>query len=201
MGKWARLVCTLYHEGIASRGSQEVGYCLLKHLREMNTDARQLILFSDSCGGQNRNINITCLLLNIVSRSEFSFTQIDQKVMVPGHSYLPNDRDFGSVEATKLRAQHIYVPLHWYELVRKACHTNPFHVTEMDKSDFVSLQVLKKAIVNRKKNTARQPVELLKMRWIRVTKGKPLQFSYRYSRNTLEVWKVVDLKRRSKGGQ
>ena len=76
---------------------------------------------------------------------------------------------------------------------------NPFHVTEMDTSDFMSLEVIKKAIVNRKNNTARQPVEWLKMRWIRVTKDKPLQFSYRYSHNTLEVWKVVDLKRRSKG--
>jgi len=60
----------------------------------------------------------------------------------------------------------------------------------MDTSDFMSLEVLKKAILNRKKNTAHQPVEWLKMRWIRVTKGKPLQFSYRYSHNTLEVEKV-----------
>jgi len=100
-GKTGKACMHMHYEGIALRGSQEVGSCLLKNLREMNTDARQLILFSDSCGGQNRNINITCLLLYIVSRSEFSFTQIDQKFMVPGHLYLPNDRDFGSVEPAK----------------------------------------------------------------------------------------------------
>ena len=32
-----------------------------------------------------------------------------------------------------------------------------------------------------------------------MSKDKPLQFRYRYSHNTLEEWKVVDLKRKTKG--
>ena len=66
-------------------------------------------------------------------------------------------------------------------------------------SDFKSLQGLKAAIVNRKKNVACQQVEWLKIRWIRVTKDKPLQFSYKDSHNTLECWKTVSLKRKTKG--
>ena len=46
--------CThMFHEGTVSRGSHEIGSCVLKHLREMKTDAKHLILYSDSCGGQN----------------------------------------------------------------------------------------------------------------------------------------------------
>ena len=93
----------MFHEGIASRGSHEIGSCLLKHLREMNTDAKHLILYSDSCGGQNRNIFIVCLLLHIVCSQEFTISLIDHKFMVSGHSYLPNDRDFGSVETARRR--------------------------------------------------------------------------------------------------
>ena len=55
----------VWHEGVASRGSNEVGSCLLKHLREMDTTAENLILFSDSCGGQNRNIGILTMCLYI----------------------------------------------------------------------------------------------------------------------------------------
>ena len=198
-GKTGSACMHMFHEGTASRGSHEIGSCLLKHLREMNTDATHLILYSDSCGGQNRNIFIVCLLLHIVCSREFTISLIDQKFMVSGHSYLPNDRDFGSVETARRRTQHLYVPQHWYELVRKARHANPFQVCEMETSDFVSLHGLKAAVVNRKKNVAGQKVEWLNIRWIRVTKDKPLQFSYKYSHNTLKCWKTVSLKRKTKG--
>ena len=138
----------MFHEGIASRGSHEIGSCLLKHLREMNTDAKHLILYSDSCGGQNRNIFIVHLLLHIICSPEFTISLINHKFMVSGHSYLPNDRDFGSVETARHQTQHLYIPQHWYELVRKAHHANPFRVCEMETSNFKSLHGLKAVIVN-----------------------------------------------------
>ena len=45
----------------------------------------------------------------------------------------------------------------------------------MNREDFVSLMLLKVAIVNRKKNTDGGKVEWLKMHWISVSKDKPLQ--------------------------
>ena len=69
----------------------------------------------------------------------------------------------------------------------------------MDTSDFVSLEELKKSIVNRKATTHGQKVEWLSMRWIQVNKDKPFHFRFRYSHNTLEGWKIVDLNRKTKG--
>ena len=62
----------------------------------------------------------------------------------------------------------------------------------------MSLRDLPKAFVNRKVNTKKQN-DWLRIRWIRVSKDESLQFRYRYSHNPLEQWKVVDLKRRTKG--
>ena len=42
----------MWQEGIASRGSHEIGSCLLLHLRNMQSRATKLTLYSDSCGGQ-----------------------------------------------------------------------------------------------------------------------------------------------------
>ena len=47
----------MLHEGIASRGSQEIASCLCQHLKTNGSTAKHLIAFSDACGGQNRNIN------------------------------------------------------------------------------------------------------------------------------------------------
>ena len=69
----------LWHEGIASRGSHEVGSCILKYIKSLSPTASHLVTYSDSCGGQNRNVYILALWLHIVSSDEYSYTTIDQK--------------------------------------------------------------------------------------------------------------------------
>ena len=189
----------VWHEGTASRGSSEIGSCILKHIQVTKPTETHLITFSDSCGGQNRNIYLLALWLHMVASDQYSFTTIDQKFMVVGHSYLPNDRDFGSIETARRRASHLYVPTDWSDLIRNCRRKNPFTVTDMARNDFVSLRGLPEAFVNCKVTTKKQKVDWLQIRWIRVSKDKPLQFRFRYSHNTLEEWKVVDLKGKTKG--
>lgn len=37
------------------------------------------------------------------------------------------------------------------------------------------------------------------MQWIRVSREEPFVIKYRYSHNTLEAWKAIDVKRRTRG--
>ena len=69
--------------------------------------------------------------------------------MVSGHSYLPNDRDFGCVDTARRKQQHIFVPDDWFDLVVKARHINPFVVVCMSCADFVSVSHLTENITNR----------------------------------------------------
>ena len=137
--------------------------------------------------------------MHVVASEDYPFTSVDHKFMVSIHSYLPNDRDFGSIETARKRSECIYVPADWEHVVKESRRKNPFSVTRMERKDFVSFQPLKKAIVNRKVNTARGKVEWLKMKWINICKDHPLQFRYRYSHNDLEAWKTVSVKRATKG--
>lgn len=156
----------VWHEALASRGSCEIGSCLLKHLSTVPTSATHLTLFSDSCGGQNRNIHMVSLWLHIVQNSRFTYTSIDQKFMVPGHSFLPNDRDFGSIESHKRRLQQVYTPSDWADVIRNSRRVNPFQVTQMSQQDFLDLKELSQCIVNRKETESGAKVQWLKMRWI-----------------------------------
>ena len=171
----------MWHEGIASRGSQEVGSCICRHLKMNGSTAKHLVAFSDACGGQNRNINMVCIWLHIVACDDYPYTMVDHKLMVSGHSYLPNDRDFGGVESARRRQPQVFIPEDWYQLVEKARRANPFTVVRMSGSDFVSVNRLTENITNRKTDDDGNKVEWLKMRWIRVEKDKPYQFSYRYA--------------------
>ena len=186
-GKSDRACMHMWHEAVASRGSNEVGSSILKYLRDINMSptTTHLITYSDSCGGQNRNIYLVCLWLHTVACSYLPLTTVDQKFMLPGHSYLPNDRDFGNIELAKKKKQAIYTPDDWYALVQEARCRNPFSACEMKSEDFVSIKSLKSHIVNRKINTHKQPVNWLDIRWIRVTKDQPYHFSYKYSHSCI----------------
>ena len=189
----------MWSESEGSRGSQEIGSCVLTFLKEHPVPSKHLIAYSDSCGGQNRNISVVCLWQHIVSSDGFSYTTVDHKFMVSCHSYLPNDRDFGSIEGARRRQTSLYVPEQWGELVRKARRVNPFQVRWMTQADFVSVSLLKDAIVNRKANTDGEKVEWLKMHWIHVEKSSPLCYKYRYTLNDREPWKIVDLRPKQVG--
>lgn len=186
----------IWPENVASRGSQEVCSSIMKFLQSR---ANHLIAFSDSCGGQNRNINVICFWAHVVSSPELSYNTIDHQYMMLGHSYLPNDRDFGSIEKASRRSPHIFVPDDWATLVEKARGKNPFKVTNMAMSDFVSVQAIRSEIVYRKINTKKEKVEWFNIRWLQLQKDNPLMIRYRYSYNTLEVWKVLDLRKRRVG--
>ena len=73
--------------------------------------------------------------------------------------YLPNDRDFGSIGTARHKANHLYVPTDWSDLIRNCRRKNPFTVTDMSQDDFVSLRDLPKAFVNHKVNTEKQKVD------------------------------------------
>lgn len=85
----------LWHEGMASRGSHEIRSCILKHLRCTTPSATQIRVVAET----GMWTLILSLWLHIVASDEFPVTVIDQKFMTFGHSYLPNDRDFGSIES------------------------------------------------------------------------------------------------------
>ena len=51
----------MWNESMASRESHEVGLCILAHLKEMETSATKLIVYSNACNGQNQNIYLVCM--------------------------------------------------------------------------------------------------------------------------------------------
>ena len=189
----------MWDESTASRGSQEVSSCILAYLRQNPSSATHLIAYSDSCGGQNRNINLVCFWLYVVASSEFAYTVIDHKFMLSGHSYLPNDRDFGGIETARRRRSTLFVPEDWYTLVENARRTIRFHVQRMEQAYFVAIEPLTKLIANRKVTVTGRKVEWLNIQWIRVEKDSPFTFKYRFSHNDLEGWHVVDLRPKRAG--
>lgn len=187
----------MWDESIASRGPQEIGSCVAHYIKNFVT-TRKLIMYSDQCGGQNRNFKIAALCTFIASSSDYKVDNIDHKFLVSGHSYLPNDQDFGLVEKNKKHYKNIYVPNDWVQVVLETKKKNPFRVVVMSSSDFFSTKELEKALTNRKKTEADEKVQWLRIQWLRYNKEKPGIIQYKYSNNEYVPFNEVNVKKRGK---
>lgn len=140
----------VWNETTAGRGSQDISSCLLKHLKLNAANKKHVTIYSDTCGGQNRNMNMCLALMRFIQSDETNIDVIDQKFLVPGHSYLPNDGDFGSVESAA-KGKIIYVPENWHDIMAKCRNKKKFIVSEMKNEDFFSTANLERNMSKRKK--------------------------------------------------
>ena len=81
-----------------------------------------------------------CLqLLRLVHQERFGL--IKHYFLMPGHSYMPCDRDFGNLE-TFFRGREIYTTQHYIELMQEARRDHPFLVVDMTSDMFFDLTPL-----------------------------------------------------------
>ena len=190
----------VWSEEQVSRGTQEIGSCILEHVfQHIPETVNHLILYSNSCGGQNRNIKMSLMLQYILHKSPFLKT-IEQKFFVPGHSFSSCDRDFAVIEKAKKMKDQIFVPDHWIDIIKNAKKRAPiFIVRKMETHEFLSTKSLESGITNRKKLTNGKKVLWLKTCWIKLEKGSPRSFQMKQTHLESETFMLLDVTKRNRG--
>lgn len=186
----------VWDETTASRGPQEIGSCLLQYIKE-NVKTKTLILYSDQCGGQNRNIKMATLCQYITSHPDYIVEKIDHKFFVSGHSYLACDQDFGLIEKQKKFFKNIFIPDDWIEVIKAARKKDPFKIRKMTTEDFVSTKKLENNITNRKVTAEKAKVKWLSIQWLLYHKNHPFTIFFKYSNNPEVLFESVDIKKRN----
>ncbi|XP_050497716.1 uncharacterized protein LOC126878867 [Diabrotica virgifera virgifera] len=190
------VITYLWNESIASRGPDEIASCLIHFFKYHAGDKSHIIMYSDQCGGQNKNIKLTAIMDYVVNSNEFHVKKIDHKFLIPGHTYLPCDQDFGLIEKAKKYYKKIYLPADWSEVVKNACKKRPFIVNMMSSKMFFSSKQLLKQITNRKKTQDGEKVVWRTMVHIQIKKDSNLKILYKTSFNENSQFHEVDLKKR-----
>lgn len=173
--------CYVWVEGEAGRGAQEVGSCLLKYIdMKLRPSVEHLILWSDCCGGQNRNIKIVLMLKAILS-SHHTLKSISFRFLESGHTFLPNDTDFSKIETALKHHQRLYTAEEYMEIFKTCKKKKPLQVYKMQKIDFYSIEKIEKNIMNRKKFTDKSKVNWLSTKEIKIEKDKMFSIFMRSS--------------------
>lgn len=123
----------MWHEGISGRGANEVASCLYNFLTScIGPEISHIILYSDTCGGQNKNSILSAMYLYLL-RSHPTLKRVDHKFLIPGHTHMECDNDHAVIEKKmKTASFSIHQPRDWYQLVRSARPKQPFKVVVMD---------------------------------------------------------------------
>ncbi|CAH2010321.1 unnamed protein product [Acanthoscelides obtectus] len=98
----------------------------------------ELHIFSDGCPGQNRNNTIVRFFLALQATKRFK--KIYHYFPVRGHSFLPCDRDFGTLKKLVRRSDRVYLPEEYQEMIVSCRKNNPFTFKEITYKDIIDFK-------------------------------------------------------------
>lgn len=176
--------CFTWSEVHGKRGSIEIGTCLYLYFSQLPSHVKQVSLFSDTCGGQNRNQNVAALLWFIVHSTNIDI--IEQKFLESGHSMMECDSMHSAIEHQK-KFVPVYTMHDWLSIFKLARSkrgkkkNDPYAVKELHYSDFLDLNILSKTILrNKSHDEDGNKINWLKIKCIRFEKENPQFIQIRY---------------------
>lgn len=102
--------CFAWSEVNGKRGSSEIGSILYHYLSTcVPSHVNEVCLYSDTCGGQNRNQYVAALLLFAVQNIPH-IAKIEHKFLESGHSYMEVDSMHSSIESAKKNSEIYCMP-------------------------------------------------------------------------------------------
>lgn len=119
-----------YDETVAGKGANEVSSFLFHFVMcKLDPAVKELDIFCDSCGGQNKNWTLFRMVHYLVHHVR-RLVKVKMHFPIRGHSYLECDRNMSNINQTKW----IELPNDWFdEFESSRVKPSPFVVIKVDK--------------------------------------------------------------------
>ena len=129
-----------WNENEGYRGPVEICSLVFMHIKKHYQDAQYVILWSDSTGSQNRNFHMIAMILRLFNDMP-NLEYVIHRFPIVGHSYLPNDRDFGVIANAKKKKEQLYSSQEYIRMIEAARKKpSPFKVVKAGSQDFKSFE-------------------------------------------------------------
>ena len=164
-----------------------------------NVGVKEIIYYSDTCGGQNRNKFVAASLLYSVSMLP-NLEKINQKFLQSGHSHMECDSVHSTIETAKTKTP-VFVPSQWSTLISLARKCNPYVAIPLKFDHVLDWKTCaNKHCPSLKKATTGETICWLKVRWIQARQSTPKSlFRYSYREASFLEIDVQAKSTRSKG--
>lgn len=126
----------IYHEGLGKKGPNEVCSFIMDYIRrEISESVTHLHIFSDGCGGQNKNHCVIRMCMALIDLGRFK--TVNQYFPIRGHSFMPCDRNFAVVKKNIKKNDRIFLLKEYAELIITSSSKGNFSVYLMDEENSV----------------------------------------------------------------
>ncbi|KAJ8888929.1 hypothetical protein PR048_008423 [Dryococelus australis] len=173
----------LRYESMARRGANEIALCVCRAILDLPEEIKHVVLYSDSCPGQNKNTPFLATCLYVLQEKKIEM--LDHKFMVPGHSRM-------ECEVTMLT--QISHPHDWAQLIRMAGKKKTFNVIELTQEDFCDYaSLLRTDIQMGTSNEDGEKFLWQQVRWLRYVLDKPTKVPYKTYLKGKDTFSVIDM--------
>ena len=127
--------CYFWHEGQGDLSANSFASCVAHYLEtclEQRPLVKQIIIYSDGCTYQNRNVILSNMLCHLSVKHSITITQ---KFLEKGHTYMEVDSVHSTIER-KIKIKSIYVPQNYVDLIKSVRPTQKYKVLYVDHSFF-----------------------------------------------------------------
>lgn len=143
--------CNVWTEIDANRGANEICTCLYNYIKKIDSCGltRTLLLYCDSCYGQNKNKFVLSMIRYALSQCK-NIKTIQINYLIPGHTYMPVDSVHATIE-TKIRKCIVWAPSQWPTIMELArLDPEPNKVEVLNGKDFIGFDDLVNSTFNKK---------------------------------------------------
>lgn len=145
VGDTGKSCMCVWHEGIASRGANEIISSFVKVVTSQITTKKKIEMWCDNCTGQNKNKMLIFAMLYLVASGWFE--SIECRFLVSGHSFMPCDQDFAMIEKRKKKVASM-VSSDIKELIQSSKLSNPFKVVDIEDGDIIDFNLMANQFLN-----------------------------------------------------
>lgn len=187
----------LWNEANAKRGANDIASCVYHFLMDMSGKGmKSVTLFSDSCGGQNRNRFFLSMMWYVIQNS--MLLEIEHVFFVRGHSENESDSIHARIEKAS-KPISVYTTPQWATVIRGAKRTQPlYQVKEMSQDDFFDFKLVEKKLMNTNLDTERHKIQWMKIRKYVISNDAPNIINIFYELNGTPVQLNVEQKIRKR---
>ena len=124
-------LCYLWDQTKSARGSDEIGSCILHTLRNVANGIEEVVIWADTCTGQNRNKENAAAVLHFLNEEPgHTITKIHMKYFERGHNQSEVDTIHQLIEKAA-KNQEVYIPSRYGEITRGACIRQPINTLDL----------------------------------------------------------------------
>lgn len=139
-----RGLCYTWHEGEGNRGANDIASCIVKYLQRIDDEGyNHVVMYSDTCGGQNRNKIFSAAMVHFLSVSK-NISKIEHKYFESGHSQMECDSMHSAIEKAYKNKQ-VDLPCGFIEHMKQARRSRNYIVEELSHENFLDFKSLNDA--------------------------------------------------------